>query len=122
MGFLDDVINKATTALGGVDTAAHPMLGQAMDLLKNNPYGGLAGLVQAFRDKGLGEVVSSWISTGPNLPISGAQIQQVLGEEHVQQLAGKMGIPMDKVQEGLATLLPQMIDKATPTGQLPTSH
>ena len=122
MGLLDDLVSKASAALGGADGTPHPMLTHVSDLIRNNPFGGLGGLVQAFHDKGLGPVVSSWISTGTNLPITGQQISQVLGGAKLQELAAKAGIPADKVQEGLATLLPQVIDKLTPHGQLPAVH
>ena len=121
MGLLDDMMSKASTALAGADLANSPLAGQAMDVLKNNQYGGLSGLVQAFHDKGLGGVVSSWIGTGANLPISAEQIQSVLGNEQVKAMAAKAGIPIDMLQQGLATVLPQVIDKLTPNGQLPKS-
>jgi len=37
-------------------------------------------LVETFIKKGLGSAMSSWISTGQNLPVTGDQIQQVLGQ------------------------------------------
>ena len=90
-------------------------------LINNPEVGGISGLVQSFKEKGLSEVVGSWISTGKNLPITADQIQSVLGNEKVQQIAGKLGIPMDQVSSGLAQLLPQVIDKLTPDGKLPTT-
>ncbi len=82
--------------------------------------GGLAGLVQNFKDKGLGEAVASWVGTGANLPISAAQIQQVLGNQQIQQLAAEVGISPDMVTSHLAQLLPEVIDKLTPSGAVPT--
>ena len=49
-------------------------------MIQNQP-GGLQGLVQSFHDKGMGGLVSSWISSGPNPPISGDQVHQVLGRQ-----------------------------------------
>ena len=84
-----------------------------------NQSGGIGGLAQSFRDKGLGGLMDSWISTGQNLPISTDQIQQVLGNEQIAALAAKLGIPHDQIAAHLSELLPQVIDKLTPGGQVP---
>jgi uncharacterized protein YidB (DUF937 family) len=80
---------------------------------------GINGLVDAFNSKGLGNLMSSWISTGPNLPVSGQQIQQTLGGGLLEQLAGKAGIAPQAASSQLAELLPEVIDKLTPNGSLP---
>ena len=106
MGLLDAV----TGALGGAggNSGGNPLLDVVMQMLSNNSQsGGLAGLAKAFQDNGLGEQVASWIGTGQNLPVSAEQIRQVLGMNE-QQAAG-----------GLADLLPQVVDKLTPGGQMP---
>jgi len=81
--------------------------------------GGLSGLVGAFQHSGLGDIVSSWIGTGQNLPVSADQIQQVLGNEQIQALAQKVGIPTESAGPRLAQLLPDIVDKLTPGGQIP---
>src|SRR5262245_15473606 len=83
--------------------------------------GGLAGLGRAFQSKGLGDIVSGWISTGPNPPVSAAQITDVLGHQTVQQFAGKAGLPVTEAGSFLATLLPAAIDHLTPDGTIPES-
>ena len=75
--------------------------------------------METFKSKGLNDVMSSWVSTGQNLPISGKQIQDVLGSDLIQQFAKKLGASNQDVSGGLANLLPGLIDKLTPTGQLP---
>jgi uncharacterized protein YidB (DUF937 family) len=67
----------------------------------------------------MGGLVSSWVSTGQNLPISADQIQNVLGSEQVKELAAKAGISPDVVSSHLAQLLPMLVDKLTPNGQVP---
>ena len=57
--------------------------------------------MQQFHDKGLGDVVNSWVSTGQNLPISADQIKSVLSNEHVQPaFAAKAGISWGRSQYG----------------------
>ena len=89
-----------------------------MEMIHSQP-GGLSGLLQNFHDKGLGELVTSWVGTGQNLPISADQIEYVLGSEQVQQLAAKLGIRSGVVSSQLAQLLPTVVDKLTPNGEVP---
>ena len=116
MGLFDDLENKAVNSmLGG---SSNPLATGLLQMINNQP-GGVAGLVQSFHEKGLGEVASSWVGNGQNLPISADQIQQVLGSEQVKQLAAKAGISPDVAGSSLAQLLPTLVDKLTPNGQLP---
>ena len=57
-------------AMGGGGQAA--LLQALMGLLGGG--GGLDGLLRSFQQKGLGDLVGSWVSTGPNLPASAEQI------------------------------------------------
>lgn len=82
---------------------------------------GVAGLTQRFKDSGLDEQVSSWISTGENLPVVGSQIRQVLGNEAVASIASKLGIAEDEAADQLAQTVPAAVDQATPTGQAPSA-
>jgi uncharacterized protein YidB (DUF937 family) len=96
-------------------SSSNPLLHSAFEMIQNQP-GGLDGLVQNFQQKGLGEVVSSWVSTAQNLPISADQISHVLGSDTVKNLAAKAGISPDQAGSQLADLLPGLIDKLTPNG------
>jgi len=120
MGLLDQIVKGlAGKFLGGSAGTQNPLLDIALSLLTNPQTGGLEGLVETFKSKGLNDTVSSWVSTGQNLPISGKQIQDVLGSDLIQQFAKKLGASNQDVSGGLANLLPGLIDKLTPTGQLP---
>lgn len=120
MGLFDHIAGEAIGKLTGQGSGQSSLLDGVMDMLNNNQAGGIGGLVQSFKDKGLGDIVSSWIGTGSNLPISPEQIQQALGAEQVQQLAGKAGISPETASANLAEMLPNVIDKLTPNGQLPS--
>ncbi len=76
-------------------------------------------LAHEFQDKGLDGVVSSWIGTGENLPISAEQLTSVLGSSHLQEMAQKVGLPVDGLTEKLSVLPPQVVDQLTPTGSVP---
>ncbi len=123
MGLLDQIVKGlAGKFLGGSAGTQNPLLDIALSLLTNPQTGGLDGLVETFKSKGLNDVMSSWVSTGQNLPISGKQIQDVLGSDLIQQFAKKLGASNQDVSGELANLLPGLIDKLTPTGQLPEKN
>jgi uncharacterized protein YidB (DUF937 family) len=84
--------------------------------------GGISGIVDKFRASGLGAQADSWVGTGANMPVSADQISSVLGEGGLGQLAGKFGLSPDQASGGLAQLLPQLVDKMTPAGQVPENQ
>ena len=108
----------AKGVLGGQGGAGQGAVSGILEMLQNQP-GGLSGLVQNFQQNGLGDVISSWIGTGQNLPISPDQLQNALGSEQVQMIAQKLGISTADAGAHLASVLPQIIDGLSPNGQLP---
>jgi len=119
MGLLDELVGKASSMLGSGEGEQPGLVGGVMEMLASKDTGGLGGLVQSFQEKGLGGVISSWIGTGENLPVSAEQIQQVLGSDMVQNLAAKAGIAPEEMSGKLAEFLPGIIDKMTPDGTIP---
>jgi uncharacterized protein YidB (DUF937 family) len=115
MGILDSV----KSALGGSSASSQNDLMSAVMNLVGQQSGGLNGLIQQFSSKGLGDVVSSWVGTGKNLPISSEQIQHVLGSDTVKNIASKLGVDTNSVASQLSNLLPQVVDKLTPDGKVP---
>ena len=105
-------------ALGG-GGAQNPLTDIVLGLITNPQSGGLQGLIQTFKEKGLGDAMSSWIGTGENKPVSGDQIQHALGSNLIEQIAQQLGSSKSEVSGGLANLLPDIIDKLTPNGKLP---
>jgi uncharacterized protein YidB (DUF937 family) len=120
MGLFDEVAGGLLKEVFSGQDSKGGLSDAIMGLLKNSEAGGLEGLVQSFNEKGLGDVISSWIGTGENLPISPEQIQHVLGSGQIQQIAEHMGVSSGAVSSGLAQMLPQIVDKITPNGSLPT--
>ena len=116
MSFLEDMAGKEVSSM--LANSSNPLAASVMQMINSQP-GGLSGLVQQFHDKGLGGLVSSWVGTGQNLPVSAGQIQSTLGAEATAKIAQVTGIPQAEVESHLATLLPQLIDHMTPNGQLP---
>jgi len=117
MGLLDSVIGAL--GQGGSGGGQGDVLSAVLGFLNNQP-GGLPGLVARFQQGGLGDVVGSWISTGQNLPISPEQLHNVLGGDAVAGLAQQLGLSHGDAAGQLSQLLPQVVDKLTPNGQLPS--
>ena len=120
---MSKIIELAKAALGGTSSttaeAGPDLMNGITALLGGAGPGGLTNLVQAFKDKGLGEIVSSWVSTGVNLPVSADQVHNALGAERVRDFATKAGIAPETASSTLASLLPNVIDKLTPDGKIP---
>jgi uncharacterized protein YidB (DUF937 family) len=122
--------NQAGGAGGGIDLSnlagfAEKLLPSVVQMLQGSgagatgSAGGLGALVEAFQRNGLGDVVSSWIGTGQNLPVSADQLQQVLGNGTLGQLAAQAGISQDSIASVLSGVLPHVVDRLTPNGQIP---
>jgi len=118
MGLLDQIAGSVLNQAGTADTDSPTGMLEIIMNLINQHEGGLAGLISTFQRGGLGEIVSSWVSRGDNLPVSAEQIQAVLGHEQVSAIATKLGIDPAAAAAGLAQLLPQVIDKLTPEGSV----
>lgn len=116
MGLLDSI---AGNVLGSL-TQGGSGSGGLMDAIGGliNQSGGLPGLVERFRQGGLGHAADSWVGTGANLPISADQIHDVLGSDAVKQIAAKLGISPDAAAGQLAQWLPKVVDHATPSGSM----
>jgi uncharacterized protein YidB (DUF937 family) len=98
------------------------LIEQVMAIITNPETGGLSGLIEKFQKNGLGDVVSSWVSTGQNKPISANQISNALGTENITQMASSAGVSENQMSDGLASIIPQMIDKLTPDGNVPEGN
>jgi uncharacterized protein YidB (DUF937 family) len=117
---LDKLIAGALQGLGQPQSGGTDLTQLITALLAGSGgSGGLAGMVQQFQQAGLGEQMSSWISTGQNLPINADQLMQVFGQGQMQQMASSVGLDPQDFGQTLSQLLPQAIDRLTPDGQLP---
>jgi uncharacterized protein YidB (DUF937 family) len=129
MGLLDDVIGGALGSKPG-SGASSPIAMALMALLasrmapgaagQQSSLGGLGGLLDQFRQNGFEQAVNSWIGTGQNQAISPGQLHQALGQDTVDDLAQQTGLPHDDLLSQLSKLLPGVVDKLTPNGQVPS--
>jgi uncharacterized protein YidB (DUF937 family) len=128
MGFWDEVVKVTHGAPdgdsgGGQAAPVAPAMSaslvqEAVRLLTGGGSGGLAALTQGFERQGLGHVIGSWVGPGHNLPISGPQLQAVLGDQRLEQAAQRLGLPPAAAASTLAAVLPAVVDRLTPNGTL----
>ena len=110
MGLLDQfegILQNELAQRGGIQG----VLGQAFQ-----GAGGYDGILAKLKQAGLGDQVASWLGPNSNLPVTAAQIEAALGDQHLQQLAASMGIPLNQVAAVLAQHLPAAVDQASPNG------
>ena len=100
--------------------AQSPLLLMALQPLQQN--GGLQGILAKLQQAGYGQQAQSWIGTGPNLPIDPRILQQVLGQGQLGQIAQQLGITREQASDGVAQMLPQVVDQMTPAGQIPENQ
>jgi uncharacterized protein YidB (DUF937 family) len=116
MGLFDSVVGAVTGQVqqqGGMTNVLGGLLADHGEL------GGLGGLLEKFKQGGMGDQVNSWIGNGENLPISAEQISQILGSDMVRNIASQLGIDPDQAAQQLSAMLPGLIDKLTPNGAVP---
>ena len=111
-------ITEIASALMGLFSGSNAQ-GQAQ--AANNPLGGLLSMVTGMQQSGNTDLVSlatSWLGSGSNATVSGTQVTQILGADQIAAFAKQLGISPEQAVSGLQAALPQVVDKASPTGSL----
>jgi uncharacterized protein YidB (DUF937 family) len=92
------------------------LLPLAMRWVQRN--GGINAVLDRFRQKGMGAQTQSWVSTGSNQPVDDAKVQQVIGPDDLREMAQRLGVPEQQVAQAFAEIMPEMVDKLSPQGQV----
>jgi uncharacterized protein YidB (DUF937 family) len=113
----------STNALGGGLGAILPaLLPSLLGMLGGKTaanQSGLHQLVDTMHTNGMGDVAQSWVGTGANQPITAEQVNKVLSPEQLAQLSAASGLPPEQVAQGVAAVLPDVVNTLTPDGTLP---
>ncbi len=108
---------------GGTGGALPGSLGGALsgksigDLLS----GGLRDLMDAFTQKGHGDVAESWVGRGPNKQIAPPDLEKAIGADMLENLSKLTGLSREDILSRLSKHLPEAVDKYTPDGRVPTA-
>ena len=142
MGGLDDLLKGARSGgggglgdlLGGIlgggsrggsltggGLGGNPMLRMLLPMVAGMLMnGGLQKLLGRLQKNGKGAKGQSWVSAGPNEPADAADIREALDDGELSQIAQQLGVSEDEAAEAVAQVLPDVVDQATPAGELPT--
>jgi uncharacterized protein YidB (DUF937 family) len=102
--------------LGGLLTALVPAVGGML------AGGGLKSVLAGFEANGLGTQAASWVGKGANEPISAADVEKVVGYEQLAGIASELGVSEAEAAEGVAQMLPAVVDRLTPDGVVPADE
>ena len=75
---------------GGVPFRSGMLLSAALRLIQRS--GGLDGLLARLHQNGFSAQADSWVGTGPNLPITAAELDQALGVEVIDSATAPLGL------------------------------
>ena len=75
----------------------------------------LSGIVSQLQQGGLDKQVQSWLESDKNLPVTVDQLRGALSDQHVQQIARELGLPVDSALQFLAQHLRAAVTKPART-------
>jgi uncharacterized protein YidB (DUF937 family) len=105
---------------GGGGLGGNPMLRMLLPMVAGMLMnGGLQKILGQLQQSGKGTKGQSWVAKGPNEPADADDIREALGEEELAGIAKQLGVSEDEAAQAVATVLPDVVDQATPDGQLP---
>jgi len=112
-----DIISSALRGVAGqLDSQELPVI--LSQVLGRTDLGSIGGLLQQLQNSGLGAQVASWLGNGANMPVTADQLRNALGDQHLQQLARQLGLPVDQILAQLSQHLPNAVDHMSPNGTL----
>ena len=118
MALFDSIISGASEKFGLGDKAG-TMLSALLALMTNQETGGFSGFLDRFKEAGLGDTATSWITSGDNAEVSSEQIESAIGSDTIATIAEQVGVDKDKATAALAYMTPKVVDDLTPDGEIP---
>lgn len=116
MGILDTISGMLGGQQQGGAAALLPLITSLIG--SKGQAGGLGQILSQLQQSGLQDQVTSWLGNGSNMEVSGQQLQDALGGDMLGQLAKTMNLGEGDIAGQLAGMLPGLVDKVSPNGQL----
>ena len=111
--------NRGAGGSSGTGGGIADVLGQVLGGSGRGAAGGLGGLLEQLQRTGFSEQADSWVGRGANKPISPDAMTQIFGRDGLEQISRQAGISEDEASQGLSQLLPEVVDRMTPQGEVP---
>jgi len=100
--------------------SSDPLPGPTAEPSSGSILDGLGGLIEQFQKRGFGDTVDSWVNTGANKDVAPRDVSDALGGDFVDELSKRTGLSRDQVLTELSRMLPNVVDRLTPQGRMPT--
>jgi uncharacterized protein YidB (DUF937 family) len=104
-------------ALGGRNALLALLLPLALQWIQRN--GGIGNVLQRVNQRGFGGQAASWIGTGQNEAMPLDAVHQVVGNDALAAMSQQLGVGEDEVAQGFAEILPEVVDRLSPAGEMP---
>jgi len=102
--------------LGGGNPLLRMLLPLVASMLMN---GGMKKVLARLQAQGKGTQADSWVGRGANEPLRAADVEEALDDQELDRIARQLGVSREEAAEAVAQVLPDVVDQATPEGELP---
>jgi len=118
---------QKTAAPGQPGPSDDGFLSEIAQLFQSGPSGNtvstaIGDLVDRFRASGRGEAAETWVADGVNRSIGSDDLEAALGPDTLAELSQKTGLSRSDLLQRLNTALPEVVNRFTPNGRLPTQE
>lgn len=109
--------NRGARAGGSKAMLVAALMPIALNWIQRN--GGLSDALNKIQDMGFGNQAQSWMSTQQqNENLDPNQINKLFDQQEIDQVCQQTGADETEVRQGLAELLPEIVNQLTPSGDL----
>ena len=121
-GVLGGILGGGGARSGGL-TGGNPLLRMLLPLVASLLMnGGLEKILGRLQQHGKGSKGQSWVSAGSNEPVDATDIRDAVDDRELADIAQQLGVSEDEAAEAIAQVLPDVVDQATPEGDLPATE
>jgi uncharacterized protein YidB (DUF937 family) len=121
MALFDSIVTEAQEKFG-IGDEANKLLSVLLAMISDENNGGFRGFLGSFQETGLGDLASSWINSSANMAISDEQTESVFSEQTLKEMSEETGIDYKTTTSATAFMIPHIIDKLTPNGEIPNER
>lgn len=117
--FLGNQTQLTKSQSGGFDksTLLLALLPVVLNYIQKN--GGLSGVLSKLQGSGLGEKAQSWVNIDKdNDGIDAQDVARLFGNQEISEVCSQTGASEQEVCQGIADLLPKVVNDLTPKGDL----